>query len=376
MVCSKTSTYLENGYLLIQYCKSKDINLRNKIVEQNMGLVYKVAHKMVHYCQLPFEELVQIGSGGLIKAVERFNPSKKRKFSSLAVPFIQGAILQWLRDKGRLVKVPSNLQETHQKIKRYAREEEISYGDAALELGISDELAEEALVASVQHMQELPFGLCNETSDELFEWEPLLSQLPSQYAAVINDIYLEAISIREVARKHSFKLAEIKRIEDEGIKLLRLIAQGRIKCPNCNNYETIKNGKRNGKQSYLCKSCNHQFVENPLPIGRRGYCDDVKHKVLSHIQEGKSLHWCENYYKVDHSTVYLWVKKYGIKGRKVSRKVMTTPVQQQWQLISKFNNLAEWLSKNCSSSDDLDNALDLLKQSMHHSQEAIGREKK
>ncbi|MBW4584097.1 MAG: sigma-70 family RNA polymerase sigma factor [Aetokthonos hydrillicola CCALA 1050] len=342
-----------------------------------MGLVHMIAHKMVHCSTLPFEELVQIGSGGLIKAVERFDPTKKRKFSSLAVPFIQGAILQWLRDKGRLVKVPRNLQETHQKIKRYAEKEGIPYNIAAERLGITSVLAEEANTACTQHLLELPQALTtSEVDDDDFEWEPLLSQLPPQHAAIIRSIYIEGISLNEVARSHSLSKSDLQKIETEAIQLLRSITQGQKKCPSCGKYETIKNGRRTGKQSYLCKSCGHQFVENPAPVGRRGYDQETRRKILLHIAQGKSLHWCEIHYKVDHSTAYLWAKSYGIKGIKVSRKLMTTPVQQQWQLIGKFNGLAEWLTKNCPPSTQLDSALQLLSEAMQRSQEAVTTEAK
>jgi RNA polymerase sigma factor (sigma-70 family) len=370
------TTFLDNESLLIQYRQTKDIRLRNALVEQNLGLVHMTAHKMANYCTLPYEELVQIGTVGLIKAVERFDPTKKRKFSTLAIPFIQGGILQWLRDKGRLVKVPRNLQETYQKIKRYSENEGIPYNVAAAQLGISPELAQEATIACTQHLLELPIALTTDAVDDDFEWEPLLSQLPPQHAAIVRSIYIEAIPIKEIARSHSLKLSEVKKLETESIQLLRSITQGRIKCPNCGKYETIKNGRRTGKQSYLCKSCGHQFVENPAPVGRRGYGKETRSKALLHIREGKSLHWCETYLGVDHSTIYLWGKKCGIKGKKFREKLMTTTSAQQWQLVSKFSGIAEWLTKNCSQSPQLDSALQLLSEAMQHSQQAVAAEVK
>ena len=55
---------------------------------------------------------------------------------------------------------------------------------------------------------------------------------------------------------------------------------------------------------------------------------------------------------------------------------MMTPVQQQWQLISKFNGLAEWLTKNCPQSPQLDTALQSLNETMQRSQEAVVTEVK
>ena len=371
-----STAYLDNESLLSEYRQTKNIRLRNALVEQNMGLVRMIAHKMTNYCTLPYEELEQIGTLGLIKAVERFDPAKKRKFSTLAIPFIQGGILQWLRDKGRLVKVPRNLQETHKKIKRHSDNEGIPYVQAAAQLGFSSELAQEATIACAQYLLELPASLAADAVDDDFEWEPLLSQLPQQHAKIVRSIYIEAIPIREVARSHSLKLSEVKKLETESIQLLRSIAQGRVKCPSCGKYETIKNGRRTGKQSYQCKSCGHQFVENPSRVGRRGYGEETKRKALVHIKEGKSLPWCEMHLGVDHSTVYLWARSCGIKGINFREKIMTTSSQQQWQLVSKFSGIAEWLTKNCPQSPQLDSALQSLSEAMQQSQQAVAAEVK
>ena len=96
-----------------------------------MGLVGHVAGKMAACCTVPREELIQIGAEGLIKSVERFDPAKKIKLSSYAVPFIYGAMAQFIRDKARMVKVPRSLQETHQKLKRYAQKHGVTYEQAA-----------------------------------------------------------------------------------------------------------------------------------------------------------------------------------------------------------------------------------------------------
>ncbi|MFM6725919.1 MAG: sigma factor [Dolichospermum sp.] len=92
--------YDDNLPLLLNYHETKDIKIRNRIVINNMGLVYEVAHKMAYCCDLPLDDLIQIGSTGLIRAIERFDPEKKCKLSSIAVLFINGAILQFIRDKG------------------------------------------------------------------------------------------------------------------------------------------------------------------------------------------------------------------------------------------------------------------------------------
>ena len=72
--------------LLLQYQQNPSVGLRNKLVRMNAGLVRKIAHRVSHQCAEPYEDLEQIGYLGLIRAIERFNPTQGCAFSSFAVP--------------------------------------------------------------------------------------------------------------------------------------------------------------------------------------------------------------------------------------------------------------------------------------------------
>ncbi len=341
-----------------------------------MGLVGYIAGKMTDCCTIPREELIQIGAEGLIKAVEKFDPTKKVKLSSYAVPFIYGAMAQFVRDKARMVKVPRSLQETHQKLKRYAQKHGVTYEQAAIGLNISLQVAKEAAIACNQNNPELPEQLTTEQAEESESILPLLDKLPELHATIIKDLYITHIPAKTLCQIHNIKLKELRRIESDALRKLKLIAGGRVQCPNCKDYQTIKNGKRDRKQSYLCKSCQTQFRENPLPNGRRGYSNNVKLKVLEAIANGKSSYWCETYLGVDHSTAYLWSKNYVINDSiNLSKKRMSTS-QSQWQITSKFTSLADYLIKICGESPELDEALKLLNQSMQKSQKAVEVAKK
>jgi len=336
-----------------------------------MGLVGHVATKMTACCTVPLDDLIQIGATGLIKAVERFDPTKKIKLSSYAVPFINGAILQFIRDRARLVKVPRPLQEVHQKLKRYTQKHGVTYEQAAFELNISLQVAKEAALACNQNNPELPEQLTAEQQEELDTILPLLDKLPKFHATIITALYIEQIPVKVLCKLHNIKLKELRRIESESLRKLKLMAAGRIQCPNCKDYQTIKNGKRDGKQGYLCKSCNTQFRENPSPVGRRGYSDNVKLRALNAIANGKSSYWCEVYLGVDHSTASLWSKNYVINNSiNLSKKQMTV-VQQQWQITSKFTGLADWIIKTCGDSPQVEAALKSLHEAMIHSQKAV-----
>lgn len=96
--------------LLYQYKREPSIRLRNRLVELNMGLVRQVAHQIHSRSRVPYDDLEQLGSLGLIRAVERFNPQQGCAFSSFAVPYIRGEMLHYLRDQSHLVRIPRRWQ--------------------------------------------------------------------------------------------------------------------------------------------------------------------------------------------------------------------------------------------------------------------------
>ncbi|HEY9695824.1 MAG TPA: RNA polymerase sigma factor SigF [Trichocoleus sp.] len=100
----------ESLQLLREYQKSPSATLRNRLVQLNYGLVRKEAHHWVNQCTESYEDLLQVGSLGLIRAIERFDMSKGHAFSSFAIPYIRGEIQHYLRDKGSPVRIPRRWQ--------------------------------------------------------------------------------------------------------------------------------------------------------------------------------------------------------------------------------------------------------------------------
>ncbi|NEO27545.1 MAG: sigma-70 family RNA polymerase sigma factor, partial [Kamptonema sp. SIO4C4] len=96
----------ESLQLLRDYQDNPTAQLRNKIVQLNIGLVRKEAHHWVNQCNESYEDLLQVGCLGLIRAIERFDLSKGNAFSSFAIPYIRGEIQHYLRDKVTSVRIP------------------------------------------------------------------------------------------------------------------------------------------------------------------------------------------------------------------------------------------------------------------------------
>jgi RNA polymerase sigma-B factor len=92
--------------LLREYQHSRSENVRNQLVKLNYGLVRKEAHYWINQCRESYDDLLQVGCLGLIRAIERFEISKGHAFSSFAIPYIRGEIQHYLRDKGVTVRIP------------------------------------------------------------------------------------------------------------------------------------------------------------------------------------------------------------------------------------------------------------------------------
>ncbi|AIE73134.1 MULTISPECIES: RNA polymerase sigma factor SigF [unclassified Synechocystis] len=97
---------LETLRLFKVYAESHSVDVRNRIMEVNLGLVRKEAHHWTSQCTESFEDLSQVGCLGLIRAIERFDVSKGNAFSSFAIPYIRGEIQHFLRDKSNCVRIP------------------------------------------------------------------------------------------------------------------------------------------------------------------------------------------------------------------------------------------------------------------------------
>ena len=100
---------MEHTIALIQKSHDGDEKARAQLVEENMGLIWCVVRRFYGRGVEP-EDLFQIGSIGLLKAIDKFDLSFDVKFSTYAVPMISGEIKRFLRDDG-IIKVSRSLKE-------------------------------------------------------------------------------------------------------------------------------------------------------------------------------------------------------------------------------------------------------------------------
>ena len=113
--------------LLARYHKQGDQRARELVIQEQLPLVEFLARKFAGRGE-PVEDLVQVASVGLIKAVDRFDVDRNIEFSTYATPNILGEIKRYFRDKGWAMRVPRGLQELRQSAKEAIRESTIKTG--------------------------------------------------------------------------------------------------------------------------------------------------------------------------------------------------------------------------------------------------------
>ena len=108
--CSGADARETERLLLVRYHEFGDLAAREELVERFLPLARDLALRYT-YTDEPFDDLLQVASLGLIKAIDRFEPGRGTKFTSYAAPTILGELKRHFRDKGWSLHVPRDLQE-------------------------------------------------------------------------------------------------------------------------------------------------------------------------------------------------------------------------------------------------------------------------
>jgi RNA polymerase sigma-B factor len=108
--CSGTDARETERQLLIRYHEEGDLAAREELCERFLPLARDLALRYT-YTDEPLDDLLQVASLGLIKAIDRFEPGRGTKFTSYAAPTILGELKRHFRDKGWSLHVPRDLQE-------------------------------------------------------------------------------------------------------------------------------------------------------------------------------------------------------------------------------------------------------------------------
>lgn len=228
---------------LILQSKQGDKTARSRVVMENVGLVWSIVRRFLGRGH-EAEDLFQIGSIGLMKAIDKFDTSFEVKFSTYAVPMITGEIKRFLRDDG-MIKVSRSLKETAGKIRIVREQLENRNGREPTieEIGEVLQLAKEEIVLALESGAEVEslyktiyqgdgnsVYLIDKIDQEENENETLINHLALQEVIKsLGEKEKEIIELRyfgektqsEIAKKLGISQVQVSRLEKKILKEMR-----------------------------------------------------------------------------------------------------------------------------------------------------------
>lgn len=246
---TKSEVKQESATLLREYQQSPSARLRNEIVELNYGLVRREAHYWTNQCTESYDDLLQVGCIGLIRAIERFELSKGIAFSSFAIPYIRGEIQHYLRDKGVMVRIPRRWLALQQQAvgvsrslrEKYNRQPTDAEVAAALDISVAEwqevKLAwtnrsplsldtpsqegdedSSSLGDTVPDQQYFSFQLAQ---DDRIRLQEALVQLEQRTGEVLKFVFFYDLTQKEVAERLGISVVTVSRRLKQGLASLK-----------------------------------------------------------------------------------------------------------------------------------------------------------
>ena len=233
--------------LFQKYQESRDPQLREQLILAHMNLVRYLARKFGNRGE-PLDDLVQVGTIGLMNAIDRFDATRGIRFATYATPTILGEIRRHFRDRGWAVKVPRRLQELSLAVNKTVDQltqqldRAPTIADVAKKLEVSEEEAMEAM--ELGDMYELPSldrdmgsegddsravlaDYIGETDREIERFErrtrlaEALKALGQREREIIEMRFFDNLSQTEVARRLNISQMHVSRLQHRALERLR-----------------------------------------------------------------------------------------------------------------------------------------------------------
>ena len=238
------------GGLFTEYAKTREIHIRDKLVESYLPLAKSVARRYEGR-GIEIEDLQQVASMALLKAVERFEPERGYRFVTYAVPTIAGDVRNYIRDKTGSMRMPRDMRTKlyHMQQTREAFEREHLREPTAKELAKAMKIAPDELLmlldmrkqtdvvsldAPISEEHAAQIGALLGAEDQGYEkvdrsqwmnW--IFSKVDEKERKLLTLRYAHRLGQREVAKQLGVSQMQVSRMERRVLQRLRAIEESR-----------------------------------------------------------------------------------------------------------------------------------------------------
>lgn len=226
----------------VEFAATRDERLRDELVTEHIGLARRLAHRFANRGE-PYDDLVQVGSIALIKAVDRFDPDRGVEFTTYATGTVIGELKRHFRDKGWAVRAPRRIQELYLELGHTidALSQELGRPPTVSELAESIGVSQDAILEAIEAGQgyrsssiDAP-GQRDETLadrlgsddagvavvDERSVLAPALATLPERQQQVVRLRFIEGLTQSEIASRVGISQMHVSRLLAQSLARIR-----------------------------------------------------------------------------------------------------------------------------------------------------------
>ena len=232
----------------VDYAKTRHQSLRDELVAAHLGLAEYLARRFSNRGE-PLDDLVQVASVGLLKAVDRFDPERGVEFSTYATHTIVGELKRHFRDKGWAVRAPRRMQELYLRLGKIigTLSQELGRSPTIQELASEAQVSEEEVLEALEAGQAYRFASLDAPSPGDDDGEtlgshmgaddpmmldaehraalsPLIGQLPPREQKILHLRFFEGMTQSEIASRLGISQMHVSRLLARSLAQLRAAA--------------------------------------------------------------------------------------------------------------------------------------------------------
>lgn len=229
----------------VEFAESRDQAVRDELVAAHLGLAEYLARRFANRGE-PLDDLVQVASLGLVKAVDRFDPGRGVEFSTYATHTIVGELKRHFRDKGWAIRAPRRMQELYLRLGKVVATlgQELGRSPTISELAVEVEVSEEEVLEALEAGQAYRFASLDapvggdgegeslgarlgsedrglDDAERRATLSPLLSQLPEREQLILHLRFFEGLTQSEIASRLGISQMHVSRLLARSVAQLR-----------------------------------------------------------------------------------------------------------------------------------------------------------